>query len=300
MTLSQNPITKEEEKNEKKFFDITGESSTSILSYARTITDPWTYLEEVIKEVKEEFGYPDNCWQYETNFIENFIEAAELFLEGVDVSLMSKRALQENEDRWHTGYDPNAETRFLKYNPREFVRDVWGLDSVMFYTESRQTQTSRAEWKRVTEGESTQLRLLTEYGNFDFGLTAKAGRAKLRVRTQVRKGTPYLSIGAVQINMLTGKVACGVVGCKHVGQLSNKPDRNDPTEQKPDREWQEYQILRIIAHLGTHDLKSATKAFPVFLDAVKEFRDTDWMKDLSHWYWCSSNKCACRSNESNA
>jgi hypothetical protein len=270
-------MSKEQERFEDYFFKFTGESSSSIIAYARTITDPWNYLEQAIDELKIEFM---DFSSEMTDQLDAFIERANTFLEEVDASLETKRNITEAQDRWASEYDPNAETRFMRYNPREMVRDIWGIGPAMFFVESRASKDAKREWKRVTKDQPASLRMLTEYGNFDIGITERASKAALRVRTAVRKGEPYLSIGAVQVNLNTGKVYCGVYGCNHTGRLSHG-----------DREWMEYQILRILQHLGTHDMKSAGKVFPVFVEEVSPKRDTAKQKLWRHTMYCNNPKC---------
>lgn len=258
-------------------FQLTGEDETTIWQYARTVTDPWTYLKEIDEELQQKSTDLDlDLDLYEWN------NKLSIFLSTIDASLETKRQ-HNTTDKWYQSPDPNQSPQ-TRYNPRDFYRDKVSNQSqyVAFFTEARISESSRNEWRRVTINDNVQTRLLTEYGNFDLGTTHKAARALLRVRTNIRHGNPYLSVGAVQINLRTGHIKCGVNGCKHEGQLT----RSDNS-----RVWFEFTILCILAHLGTHQIGKG-QIFPT-IPEVKRYRDTPEEKLETHYRFCNNPKCAC-------
>lgn len=262
----------------EQFEEIVMESTFSVFSFARTLEDPWAYMKSVLEDIKhlEE--------QFEDEYTE-FVDRANEWLDILDSAFTSNER-QDIHSRWDEDdpeYSPVGQTFDRGYNPRQRVRDVWDMDSPVFATEVH-NKSSRKIWQRTTKNDSNALRILCDYGNFDMGATEKYGRALLRIRTVTRnvKGvpTPFLSVGAVQINMRTGFVKCGVYGCNHEGQLTYT--ENSIVKPGFDKEWAEYQVLRIFAHLGEHG-KDNVKIFPKFADAPKRYRDKELDKVISHW-----------------
>lgn len=249
-----------------KIEELTGESPYSIIAFARTINDPWAYFDSVEEDAIESGiveAFPEE-WA-------EFWERVQEFKDTVDASLVSPERIEKDTDPWHV--EPEARDY---YSPRQFRQDVWGIGSPKWVIDSnlgnsRHGNESRKVWNRATQ-EDTNLRIVCDYGNFDIELTKRNARAMLRVRTVVRKGIPYLNIGGVTINMLNGHTKCGVSGCKTEGWMTYAPTPNS----EPDKEWMEYQVLRVLAHLGDH-YNGGSNYFNKIL-AVKRHRDTDAMK----------------------
>lgn len=262
----------------EKFEEITFESTYSVFGFARTLEDPWAYMSSVLEDIAHLSD------EYEDEYNE-FVDRAKNWMDILDSAFTSdeRDAVHDREDEFEPEYSPVGQSFDRGYNPRQRIRDIWDMDSPVFVRE-QYNKKSRDIWQRTTKNDSTSLRILCDYGNFDMGLTEKYGKALLRIRTVTRnvKGvpTPFLSIGAVQVNMRTGFVKCGVFNCEHEGHLSHKY-LSDGTW---DKEWAEYQILRIFAHLGTHG-KDSNRVFPKFVDEPKLKRDDAITKIVSHWQW---------------
>lgn len=247
--------------------DLTGESPYSIIAFARTLNNPWEYFDSVREEAKELSIHENFPEEYE-----EFDERIQQFLDTVDSSLVDEARLNSAQyDKWYV--EPEAPDY---YSPRQFRQDVYGYGSPKWVVDStigssRHGNESRKVWNRATNNDHN-LRIICDYGNFDIALTQKAANATLRVRTSIRKGVPYLNIGGVTINMLDGHTQCMVSGCTTQGWMTYAPIKDG----EPDKEWMEYQVLRVLAHLGDH-YNGGSNYFNKIL-AVKPKRDTDAMK----------------------
>ena len=267
--LTQHTATAEELFT-SKFQELTGESEWTIIGFAATLNDPWEYIDSVVDELQDELEeIHQPSWK-------DFINRVNIFKEEVDASLQVKHYQSEQTDKWYT--EPEK--------PLKYDRNDYRTVPTYFTTMDERQRTSREEWRRVTE-DNYRLRMLVEYGNFDIAVTEKTARAWLRVRTAVRKGVPYLAVGAIQIDMTNGLAQCGVVGCNHKGWLTVKDDGSS-VEKK---QWLEFQVLRLIMHLGDHDLGSKTKQFPVFMHVVSPVRDSAAQKLATHIMYCNNPKC---------
>lgn len=255
--------------------ELTGESPYSVIAFARTLNDPWAYLDSVREDARAENIHENFPEEYE-----EFNERIEEFLDTVDASLVSPERIAKDTDKWYS--EPELESY---YSPRQFRQDVWGKGSPVWVVDSstshlggRLGNTSRDIWKRATKDQSKDIRILCDYGNFSLEITNNLHKAFYKVRTSVRKGIPVLGIGPVEVNMNTGQVACRVSGCNHRGQLTYSAD----SEVEADREWMEYQVLRILAHIGwhnnrfpkTHTKDGRSTHFPKILE-TKRHRDSD-------------------------
>jgi hypothetical protein len=251
-------------------FAVTGVGEREFFSLARQEPDPWNFVQEVLAEltVLDEDWVPCDCETWcecerpwclivDTEEQLDFERKCRDFLDNLDVALTAREARRDDELWLEPKFD-------FKYSLRNFRDDVVGRAPTQWATEEKAMADAR--WKNSSE--SKHIRLLTEWGNFDFGVTDRASRATLRVRTQTRKGVPHLGVGAVWVNMNTGSVKCWVNGCKFARRLRYNPDGTDEF----DREYAEFQVLSILQHLGDHTLVNPANYWTPIVH-VKRFRD---------------------------
>lgn len=180
-------------------------------------------------------------------------------------------------DRW-TEIQPERDTiRPDSYYP-ELKRDAANIRGTQDITEWVNTQESRssreiraridnAYLKSLSHDERAKRyhkKIMLEYGTFDIAITESTHKAWLQVRRDLYHNT--LKVGMILINMSNGEAHCKVYRCDHKFQLSSK----SPSPTIQDREWQEYQVLRIFEHLGTHN----NPAWPKFTQHTNPNRDT--------------------------
>lgn len=248
--------------------------------------DPQGKAQELIDELNNAFfasDESDDCGhEFVGSLTDELVEVHEAFMkrltrfsEQYAASFASDDFLSamDSEDR----YEPERES---EYSPRTFYRDVRGQSDPIFIISGEiQLAEKREEWRRTTKFDERPIRMLVEYGNFDIGVTDSVHKWMLRVSTRVRRingePVPFLQIGGVGINMDTHIAECGVYGCKWRRQITY----SDPTGagsghgyEASDKEWMEYVVLSIFAHLGSHN-QNARNPFPRLI--AKRFRDTD-------------------------
>lgn len=274
--------------------ELHGIGSREFFATARLETDPWTFVDDTVKYLKSD-GEHDAPWDYrhgaeDVEAYEEFFEACEEFKNKLDAALTSedKTLTRDEQDE----PEPKFDTR---YSLRDFRQDAWGHGNVNmrpeFVVDSQIGGSSRKTWKRVTKGDP--IRHLSDWGTFSLDLTKKYADSKVRVRTHIRKGIPFLAVGAVQINMQTGHLECYVSGCGWKRALRYY-EANAATEHflkngmlKPedlefDKEYAEFQILSILAHLGEHTRTNHNNYWTPIND-VKRHRDSDEDKLRSAW-----------------
>jgi hypothetical protein len=253
--------------------ELSGESEQSLFAFARTLEDQWAYIESVLSDAKEEHLDTDYPEEFEA-----FANKAQDFMDTVDSALTSPERQRVQYDRWNEidwepvissdSYDPG-------YSPRQRFRDVRGLDTPEFQQPALRTPSgetdpkysSRNIWKR-TKGHTKHTYSLSEWGHFSFDVSKKYSESLLRVTYHRKFDKPYLRVGGVDISLLSGTVVCHVSGCKFKRRLQYNAEGG--TEF--DREYAEYQILSILAHLGEHTLKNPRNYWTPILE-IKRFRD---------------------------
>jgi hypothetical protein len=255
-----------------EFEVIVGESEYSVLAFARTLTDPWSYLtgpDGVIADITT--ACLDQAYPQE---FQAFVERVQDFLDTVDAALTAPERMELQYDRWdELDMEPNinSESYDPGYSPLQQKRDVWGIDRPEFIQpkpEFDSEYSSRGIWKR-TKGHTTHTYGLTEWGTFSFDVTKRFAHSLLRVDWHMLHGKPYLRVGGVDISLLSGKCICRVSGCDWKRTLRYNPD-SESTEF--DREYAEFQVLSILQHLGEHTLKNPKNYWTPILE-VKRFRD---------------------------
>ena len=250
---SKNPWTETSELD-NFLQEMIGCGEREFFQYVRIENDPWATIEEVLAELDSTI-----------DGAEDFKQRCEDFMEHLDESLITQLMDQNRDDE----IDPEPKYDY-KYSNRQFNQDKWGIDPTMFVKDYHSN--SRKEWRRST-GTDEHLRMLTEWGNFSFDITEKNAKAKMRVHTNVRQGVPFLSVGSVNINMHTGVAKCYASGCKFSGQLRY----NDEGTKHFDKEYAEFQVMRILQHLGDHTLKNPNNYWTPIIH-VKRFRDDETYK----------------------
>lgn len=216
------------------------------------------------------------------DFLSELTEDLQQAIDKLDESIV-ERLMHMNDhsysqhDQYEYEYD-NA--RPDAYYP-EFVSDVrgWGRDNKAFVNTAYR-RNSRSEFKR-TSGPEKRI-ILTEIGSFDLTLTSKTAAAWMRVTRPVRNGVPHIQVGAVSINLSNGQLKCGVYDCDWKKQLTHIDPQvlqlaqiTSTEDELPefDREWAEYQLLKILEHLGTHSHRYPNSPFHKFMAEPKRYRD---------------------------
>lgn len=259
---------------ERKTFDteaaeLTGFSPREALSEARTLSN----YQEFIKEYEEEIAPLEES--YPEDF-EDFQAQAQELIELTDASLEYKIRSQSREQEFDT------RPQFKRDHPGNYK------ETTKLFFQEKKPRTQKDEAYIRPEGvhytPNTELYLCTEYGSFSFQATANNAAAALRVRRSIRNGVPFLSVGSIQINMNSGLVSCGLNGCIWARTLNQT--------HKDDRQLQEYVVLSILAHVGSHthtNTKGQTLGVvPTFKAEPKRTRDSYNDKLRSHAmaiYW---------------
>lgn len=219
------------------------------LTELRIDADPVRMFKQDLKAVRKQSRYSKDEVQ----------EVKEYFLDYIDSLFMTQAETIQNSPR----------DKELEYTPTpsDYFKDK-GSVTTLFFTESA-TIPSREVYNRSTPGEKTVQFLITEIGYFDLALTEKVHSQWLQVSPLTIKGRPVLRVGMLMVDLECGSVKCNVYRCKAEFQLSHKVD----DDGNWDREWAEYQVLRMFAHLGTHD--HPKNPWPKFKVLPSPFRDSD-------------------------
>lgn len=249
---------------------ITGESPLGYAYSLRMSVDPEAEFSSAAQAVMElalhflsEDGEPVDFSTELAQWIDDCRHSVRL----IDAALTDPLRL---DDPTNDPYEPdNQAILFPNFDPGYDRRDAWGKGNqdshapVFVKSANPIGKTNRDMWKRTTKNDNRDLYVLCDYGNFSLDQTKKYHASLFKVKTNIRRvsgvATPFLSVGAVQINMRTGVAECGLSGCNMKAQLLHtNPEALALSKitgyaPEPDREYQEYQILKILEHLGTHD-----------------------------------------------
>lgn len=270
---------------------ITGESPLGYAYSLRMSVDPEAEFSSAAQSVMElalhflsEDGEPIDFSTELAQWVDDCRHSVRL----IDAALTDPLRL---DDPTNDPYEPdNQAIMFPNFDPGYDRRDAWGKGNqdshapVFVKSANPIGKTNRDMWRRTTKHENRDLYVLCDYGNFSLDQTKKYHASLFKVKTNIRRvsgvATPFLSVGSVQINMRTGIAECGLSGCNMKAQLMYAPvDSDDPS--KPDREYQEYQVLKILEHLGTHDKNGWLGK----ILEVKRYRDNDdnrWLNRSLH------------------
>jgi hypothetical protein len=263
---------------------VTGESPLTYAYSLRMAVDP-----------EEEFAHTASLVyeivlaliEYDLDFsdeLSQWIDDCRHSVRLIDAALTDPLRLDDpNNDPYE--YEPNINADPSTFDAGYDRRDAWGkgnknFNAVFVSSANPLGKTSRDMWKRTTKNDTSDLYVLCDYGNFSLDQTKKYHESLFKVKTNIRRvsgvATPFLSVGCIQINMRNGIAECGLSGCTMKTQLLHAPV-DSPVGVENDREYQEYQILKILEHLGTHDKNGWLGK----ITEVKRYRDSDDNKWLS-------------------
>lgn len=238
-------------------FDYCGVTELhEFLQLARIEPDPWGFVQGFLSEISELHEE-----LFDENELEDFTTAVLSWLDQLDVANCA-RVPDRNKE-----VEPDRESY---YSPWQLRRDVRGDGTVVAFVYDLAAQeipsNSREIWQRTNRNQQVKQYNLSDYGTFSLSVTANNAASMLRVR----RIKDQLSVGGILINLTTGVCKCHVSGCNWRRQL-----------RWIDREYAEYQVLCILAHLGEHTMKNPKNYMNPILE-VKRFRDSDNYK-LKTW-----------------
>lgn len=242
--------------------------------------------------IEDILGMDPHEFIYETSQAIDPIQEFDEFMEDLDaerpgLSEHFSDELAEIRESIQSRQDTFAEQAMHRDSTREYEPEVYqpytklwddvnGKNEIYEYINSQESRSSREIRNRIDNERINKMtpqqrqkqyhkRIMLEHGTFDINVTRSTHAAWLQVRRDLYHNT--LKVGMILINMSNGHAQCKVYGCKHEFQLSS---RSASPETITDREWQEYQVLRIFEHLGTHN----NPAWPKFTSHTNPNHDT--------------------------
>lgn len=247
------------------------ETPRDLLTLIRQAVNPWQEFSEITEKCNSWMmkRLDDGC-EVDSDFTEPYFEWVNTAQDLLDTlhATSEEQSERNHQDRWYSIPDPNLQPWDFGYSARQFRADVRGDDKPVFV---EPVGNSRLSDKRVEAGVNPDMWFVTEFGNLNVKSTSAYHSSLLRIRAYKapRTHNDCISIGGVEVDFTAQRVQCRVYGCKHKGYI---PDTED-------REEQEFFILRIFYHLGSH-YAGGFNQFPKFLAPPSRFRDVDAMR----WY----------------
>lgn len=244
-------------------------SPLQFIAEFRTVNNPEQQLEEAIQEF---LGVNEDDEDFQDELTE-WIEAANNSIQDYQQTLMEKHTISNRWDELDLTPDSKP-NKLSNYTDTKFT-----IDATVQHNSQSQPISSRDIWDR-TSGHNTKTIVLTEYGVFDKNLTDRTMWRWLNVNKVQRNGVEWITFGSIQINMSNGEFYCGVNKCEFAHQLMHS-----------NRQVMEYQILRLLEHLGTHSQKNLVYPYPKFLKTPAVAWDNDYQKLVTHKRYCKNAKC---------
>lgn len=239
--------------------------STTVEDFAEFMRmDLHDYLTELRIEPQPEVMLAEDLeeWQLACFLDETEVAPAREFLTEYIQSLFETQTEKfTDSDRW-AEFEPESNPPYKK-----FAQDLWPRKThTVFFTEES-AGSSRELFNRESPEEKITRVLITSIGYFDLDRTAAVHSAWLKASAISVQGRPKLKVGMLLVDLQSGEVECKVFRCGQHWHLAHG-----------DREFAEFQILKMFAHLGEHD--DPRNPWPKFKGELEKLRweDSDELK----------------------
>jgi hypothetical protein len=248
-------------------------SPNNAINEFRTETDPHTSYFEYRTEYV--FTNNDEAAKLDDEHIAfyEWMERAEKALSEYQTTMSEKYATRNTTDE--LDFTPDSRPNKLSnYKAKTTI-------SVDTSFTDGQAVTSRDIWDRTSGWDATTV-VITEYGTFNPYSNSASAAAMMRMRKVIRNHVEWITMGSVNINLDDLTYYCGQHKCEFEGTLEGHGNM---------AEIQEYLILNILQHLGTHNpFNNLDYPFPP-IKTVKQWRDEEDYKVFTHLMRCKNKQC---------
>lgn len=249
-------------------------SPNNVINEFRAEVNPDNTLDEYATEFVFDESLPADKQEEIFEAYEAWVERARISISEYQETLADKYAARNTTDE----LDLTSETR--PDNPNNYrVKTVWAYSTP--FTDGSDTPTSRDIWDRTT-GFGQETMVMCEYGSYNPTTTTANAAAMMRMRKVYRNKAMWLTIGSISINLDNLDYHCGQHKCEFAGSFRNHMGL---------AEVQEYFVLMLLQHLGTHNpFNNLDYPFPP-IHNVKTLRDEDDYKVFTHLMKCKNKSC---------